>query len=373
MQLIGFLSGVSARILGLIGLSAAGLLVFMAQQSGTENLQSLAFYGAGGLFCLVKGLQFLVPSSFNTTLLQATNALPRAAFLLVTFAWLLVCGFVILEFGRQTEVTPAIARALLCLVGAGMVLFVVFILSGLSFSLATSKQTQDPFEPVVEYHSAEPLRSVFTQDTPPPRYLSQHYAAALAGAPLLRARDIWDYLAILLLVIAVIGGLAAFRLSPTVQTTALNDLIAQNLIPVYVAVTMIFAAPIVIVSGLRAPPTGGMEAMGPVRKLTFLLAAAPLFGALMTLIVPFDLAPTVWNLATENPVETVRYEIAGREQSGPLARCLELRPINAEARGMTACGLDATLVSDLRVGMTIAATGELSPYAHTLSLVEIVP
>lgn len=371
MQMIGFMSGVSARVMGLFGLASAGLLAVMAYERGLEDPVMLAAMVTGAIFCLIKALQFLLPASFRNTLDRTEGALPRTAFILVSLAWLLISGFVILEFGRQTGVAPPIARALLGAVGVTLFLFLIFILLGLSYRVAEPRP--DPNEPEVEYRAKEQMRSIFTADAPPPRLASKRYETILIDGAQLRQRDVWDYFAILMLVTGLLGGFAAFRYGTAVQTAELAGIINQNLLHIYIAVTIAFAAPIVLVSALRDPATRGMDGISGIRRLAMLLLAAPVMGGVITLLVPFDLAPQAWNMATTNDPATLRYEVVEVETTGLMRDCVRLALPGAPGETVMTCALGSEFVAGLRPGNVVEATGELSPYAHSMTEVALVP
>lgn len=373
MQIISILSGVSARLMGLLGLVAAAVLAFMAYAQGTEDLPLLAAMVTGCLFCVVKALQFLTPSAFQTTLAQTEGTFPRIAFTLVSLIWLLISGFVILEFGRQSGVAPPIARALLGAVSVTLFLFMVFILMGLSYRAFEAQAEAEPNEPEVEYYTGKSMRSVFTSDAPAPRMMAKRYETFADANPYgLRRRDLWDYLAMLLLATGLFGGIAALRFSDTVLTAGLAELIADQRVLVYAAITLIFAAPMVLVSILRRPATRGMARMGLLRRFLRLVFAAPLLGAVMMLLVAYQLAPYAWNVATTSEAQTLRYTVVEVESTGLLRDCVRLALPGDSGHTALTCGL-ANIAPQLAPGTVLEATGELSLYAHTLSNVTLVP
>lgn len=372
MQLIWFFSGLSARLMGLMGLASAGLLALMAYERGMDDLPLLAAMVTGAIFCLIKAAQFLSPGTFRNTLDRTEGALPRTAFILVSLAWLLISGFVILEFGRQTGVAPPIARALLGAVGLILVLFAIFILLGLSYRAADALPRTDPFEPEVEYHAGQVNRSIFTSDAPPPRLNAKRYETITMDAMQLRRRDVWDYFAIVMLAAGLLGGLAAFRFGTAVQTAQLATIIEDNLLHIYIAVTAAFAAPMVLVSALREPATRGMDGIGGLRRLAMLLLAAPLMGGVIMLMVPFDLAPQVWNMATANDPATLRYEVVEIESAGLMQGCVRFGLPGAPGETVMTCALSPEITAQLTPGTIVEATGPLSPIAHSMEEVTIL-
>ena len=372
MQILWILSGASARFLGLMGLTAAGILGFNAMEQGLNDPVTLAILTTLALFCLVKSVQFLLPRSHAATLERTMNAWPRTAFILVSLAWILLSGFVILEFGRQSELAPPLARALLGLVAAGLLLFLVFFLLGTSYRALEAQiaRRPDPNEPEVEYFARSPM----TADAPPPRKLPKRYETMTVNPYRnLRQRDVWDYYGVFILAVGAIGGLLAFRFSPTVQTGELNLLIDDNMRMIYIGVTLMFAAPMVFVAAARPPASRGMAGVSGLRRLFFLLAGLPVLGAVLTIVIPFDLAPQIWHMATTHEPGTVTYEVVEVEEYGALGTCLRLSPTDAPAQNMVACGLDPELIAVATPGARLQATGELSDYAHTLTTVTLLP
>lgn len=372
MQIMWYLAGFSARILGLIGLAAAGILVLNAAQQGTNDLVALATLVTAALFCLLKSVQFLLPRVHAVTLERTTNAWPRTAFIVVSLAWLLLSGFVILEFGRQSGIAPPLARALLGVVCISLLLFLVFFLLGASYRAAEAYRANrpDPNEPQVEYYARSPM----TADAPPPRKLPKRYETyMIQTGERLRPRDVWDYYGTFIVAFGLLGGFAAFRFSTTIQTTELNLLIDEHLRLIYIGVTLFFAAPMVFVAALRSPASRGLQGVSGIRRLFFLLAGMPVLGALLTVLIPFDLAPHVWHMATTHDPATVQYEVVEIERYGALGTCVRLTALEPQAQGVMTCGLDPDLIAALGPGSRLEATGELSDYAHTLTDVTLLP
>ena len=367
-----FLSGLSARILGLMGLAAAGILVLNAAQEGTGDLVTLATLVTLALFCLVKSVQFLFPRFHNVTLDRTTAIWPRMAFILVTLIWLLLSSFVILEFGRQSGVDPTVGRALLGLVVLGFLLFAICFLWGASYRAAEALQQArpDPGEPEVEYFARSPM----TSDAPPPRKLPKRYeTVTINPRNRLRPRDVWDYYGVFMVALGAVGGVLAFRFSPTVQTAELDILIEEHLRLIYIVTTLMFAAPMVFVAALRAPASRGLVGVSGLRRLFFLLAGMPVLGAVLTVVIPYDLAPHIWHMAAPTEEGTLQYQVTELESYGVLGQCLRVAPDGATGRDMVICGLDPELISAARPGTRIEATGPLSDYAHSFETVTILP
>lgn len=374
MQIIWFLSGVSARLLGLMGLAAAGILALNAAEQGTGDLVALATLATLALFCLVKSVQFLLPRMHAQTLERTMNAWPRIAFIFVSLIWLLLSSFVILEFGRQSGIAPPMARVLLGMVIVGLLLFLIFFLLGASYRAAEAQLARQPAsdEPQVEYY-ARP-RSPMTADAPPPRKLPKRYETITVNPHSnLRPRDVWDYYGFIILAVGAIGGILAFRFSSTVQTAELNLLIEAHLRTIYILITLMFAAPMVFVAALRAPASRGMAGVSGLKRLFFLLAGMPVLGGVLTVVIAFDLAPHVWHLATTNEPGTVQYEVVEVERYGALGTCLRISPIAALDQNMVICGLDPAIIASSPPGTRLEATGPLSDYAHTMETVTVLP
>ena len=367
-----FLSGLSARILGLMGLAAAGILVLNAVQEGTGNLVSLATLVTLALFCLVKSVQFLVPRVHTLTLERTMATWSRLAFILVTLIWLLVSSFVILEFGRQSGVVPTVGRALLGIVALGFLLFAIFFLWGASYRAAEALRQARPApgEPEVEYFARSPM----TADAPPPRKLPKRYeTVTINPRNRLRPRDVWDYYGVFMVAVGALGGALAFRFSTTVQTAELDVLIETHMRLIYIVTTLMFAAPMVFVAALRAPASRGLMGVSGLRRLFFLLAGMPVLGAVLTVVIPYDLAPHIWHMAAPTEPGTLQYQVTELESYGVLGQCLRLSPEGAPDRDMVICGLDPALVSAASPGTRLEATGPLSDYAHSFESVTILP
>jgi len=372
MQIMWFLSGASARLLGLLGLAAAGILALNAVEQGTGDPVALATMVTLALFCLVKSAQFLLPRTHLSTLQRTSGAWSRTAFLLVSLGWLLLSGFVILEFGRQTGVAPPLARALLGLVGVALVLFLIFFLLGASYRVVEAHHADapDPNEPPVEYFARSPM----TSDAPPPRQLPKRYQTMVVDPrQRLRPRDVWDYYGTFILALAVIGGFVAFRFSNTVQTPELNGLIETHLRLIFVGITLMFAAPLVLTATLRAPASRGFERIGLLKRLFFILVSMPALGAVLTMVLPFDLAPHIWHMVTTHEPATLVYQVVEIESYGVLGDCARLSPVGATDQQVMTCALDPEIMASIGPGSRLEATGPLSDYAHSLVDVAVLP
>lgn len=378
MQIMWFFSGISARLIGLMGLSAAGILALQASSLGTGNLPLLALVVVLALFCLVKSAQFLLPNSHSATLVRTAALMPRAAFILVSLAWVLVSAYVVLDFARSYGAWPngpyasAINLAVMVLLTAYLFFFLWGAAYRASPALRHARRVAASGEPQVEYFAHGGNSPAAVQMHQPARRYENKLLLDNAPNPL-RRRDVWDNFFGLLFLATMAGGFYAIRFGTTVQTAALDQLIDDNIMLVYAAVTAVFVAPMVLLAVLRAPVTHQLARMGILKRLVYILLFVPIIGAAAALVVPYDLAPYAWNLATENDSETLTYQVIERESGRYLDNCVRFEIVDAPGREVMNCGLDPEFVANLTPGARVAATGELSDYAHSWETVSIAP
>ncbi|MEM8882276.1 MAG: hypothetical protein AAGC82_16925 [Pseudomonadota bacterium] len=372
------MSGASARLIGLLGLAATGILAANAYVIGQQNLVAVALMAVTALFCFVKSGQFLLPRVHALTLTRTVRALPRLIFIAISLAWLLVSAYIVLDYARTIGFWPAspFARALDLGIVCLLFLFVFFFMWGAGYRAAAARGLMatpvQSDEPEVEYFARSPM----TADAPPPRQLPKRYEMVSSmdqNGPMLRRRDVWDYYAAVMILVAILGGYYAFRFSTTVQSAEFDRIIDANMLFVFGAVTAAFSAPLFLFSVLRPASTPALARMGYFRKSLLALFATPFIGALLTLVVPFDLVPHAWNAVTPNEPETILYQVVSIEETGRVRDCIRIKPVETPDTEMLTCGLGADLAASIRPGTTLEATGELSFFGHTLESVQILP
>lgn len=368
MRIMWVLSGLSARLLGITGLAAAGILALNAAEQGTGDLVALAMLVTAALFCLVKAVQFLLPRPLTLTLKRTTRAWPRVAFLIVSLAWVLLSGFVVLEFGRQSQLDLMLFRALIGFVCVGLLLFMIFFISGVSHRALDAHQ-----EAQMRTSDPAPMPGHRASQSPPRMQAKDYNTPAVNPRTGLRPRDMWDYYGVFILTLGTIAGVVAFRFGTAVQTATLHELIETNLLPIYLGITLFFAAPLVLITALRRPATRGMLGVGRIKRLFFMVAGLPVLGAVLTIVMPYDLAPQLWNLAMPSDPATLQYEVVEVKSYGTLATCLRLAPVAGPEMSAMTCGLSPDLMASVSPGTRLEATGPLSDYAHSLNTVTVLP
>ena len=172
---------------------------------------------------------------------------------------------------------------------------------------------------------------------------------------------------LVVIAILVLGALS-FRLSPTLQSAALDVWLDRHFWAGCAAAMALLVLPAAGRTLRRQPPMGGHGAARSALTIVLWLPAASLGSVALG---GYDALPAAWTLLTDHPAETRRY-IVGRVGDGPRDRgCVTLHYARDPGRTAITCGLDADWAGTLAPGDVLAVTGEASALAHRFEAVAL--
>ncbi|MBF9030432.1 hypothetical protein HKCCE3408_08495 [Rhodobacterales bacterium HKCCE3408] len=365
MSLLSFVSSLSARVIGLSGLVAAAIVwqigaAFLLGSGADQTvvLAVTAFLGLMSLFFLVPGLHDLI-------LRGTLPAVPRIVFILVSAAFVAICGLSFVEFTGQppidlpVQVGPDEAGIAALVVGALWLLTYVIGIGYRALRLRVEAEVTT-FSPrrsgVIEIGNGRTVTdyaAMFQSEAEKERVFR----------PELRDRDMLDFLSGLIVLLLVVSAVA-MRLGSSVQSEALADWLLTHRMQALGAAG--FAALIVVMNGLmRAPATERQARRSLMMRLLGVVIFLPALAWGLFSLVPHDGLPTAWNLITDNEEATITYRVVEVMESRNFAGCALLALDDRPELEMMTCAFDPAFAAGLTPGDRVSITGELSPYAHT--------
>ncbi|WP_170327087.1 hypothetical protein [Ruegeria arenilitoris] len=341
-------SDLAGRTLGLIGLVATAVAVSASSAHWQVGSDKFALMAGISLFMFSITAIFLIPSLYDRMLRTCLSVGPRAIFVIATGVWVVLALAAISRgfkppHGLYSQYLPQwIALYMMAALG---LLFVVFICPvGLTFSSARSFLLQTG-----GYVQPEKKETIPKEN--------------------LRKRDIWDHLVELpLWLVLIFPSLAGF-FGNAVPATGWNQWVTTNFWIALVGVGAITVLPGFFRTLIR-PPHRKQIQVGTTAKVFGLLVGAPLIAVIGLWTLRYHGVPLAWNTLTENPVETIEYEVAHVSDSRRTRGCIYFIPRHAPDLEFLNCGLDSYSASRLKPGDIVRVTGELSWFGHSFEHVE---
>ncbi|MEM9796305.1 MAG: hypothetical protein AAF919_07435 [Pseudomonadota bacterium] len=355
MRLGLLFADLSAVLIGLFGLYAAVVFALTFGWNTAELAGGPMFFGGMLFFALAMTAAFLVPS-VHQGLLRATFRFPGRLLLFFMMLFWMIFWLMAVTGAMQRGIAfplSAFMASHFPAIFLGLVaLFAVLIAP---FGLA--------YTDLRAAHRERKRADVIAR-----------VAARADGSRVHHRRPnemTWRGLVISIpLVVAVLGSMGAFRISPTTIAPAF----AAELAPFFWHGVIASAAFTLLTSllGTWWEPNYRPPAFRNIFLGIFVLPIGlAIMGFGLWFGVSKNFGPTAWNLLTDNPAGSAIYRIDEIHTTRKLRGCVTLEmPSGVKVMN---CGMDRNFVASLREGERLDVTGELSPYGHTFETVRILP
>ena len=334
---------IAARFIGLVGLYATVLLArFWFTFANGAMVHTVAMSAVAAFSLVMTGL-FLLPKTHDAFLLKTNQFWAFGVFVFVCFIWFCLIGLMLFSYMDYPKrlITDEVHRN---------IFFYGFPTALLLFSVTIFPfWTSYSGLPVVTASDAEGMR------------------ARKPG----RKSDLWDNICAVFIFSPMFAGVFSAKLGTTTPTAELSDLVNGNF---YLALALCFSfwLPAVANFTLRGFPENRQNKnMGRGTKFVVLGLAGPMLVGLTFFVATSGGASWFWNSVTTNPVGTVHYEVVD-ELSSRRKNCISFQPEGRTDLRFENCGLDRYWGSRLDAGDLVAVTGELSPFGHTFSDIQVL-
>lgn len=342
-------SDLAGRTIGLIGLMATAVALRVASAHWTIDSDGFTVSALVFLFMFVMTAVFLIPGMYDRVLKRCMSFGPRLKFTVTSATWLILCLVAISQGfkpprGLFAQYFPVeLVPYLMATLGF---LYVVFIFPfGLTFYSARRF-----FIETGDY--IQPEKAV---ETPKEK---------------LRKRDIWDHLVELPFYIFLVFPSFAVFFGNAAPTAEWNDWVNSNFWTALVAVGAITLLPAVLRTHFRAPHNKQVQQITAKRTM-ILIIGGPIVSFLALWVLLHHGVPVAWNYLTQNPIETIEYEVVDVSTGRRTRGCIDFKPVQAPDLEVSSCNLDSYWASRLTPGDIVRISGELSWFGHSFDYIEL--